>query len=112
MLATHLAELIRVHAGELLTREEVGRLLDQLRATAPKLIEEVVPAIVKPGELQKVLQNLLFERVPIRDLETILETVSDWSAHTKDAAVLTEYVRNALRRTISRQHATQDEHVH
>ena len=110
VLATHLAELIRVHAGELLTREEVGRLLDQLRATAPKLIEEVVPAIVKPGELQKVLQNLLFERVPIRDLETILETVSDWSAHTKDAAVLTEYVRNALRRTISRQHATQDEH--
>ena len=110
VLATHLAELIRIHAGELLTREEVGRLLDQLRATAPKLVEEVVPEIVKPGELQKVLQNLLCERVPIRDLETILETVSDWSVHTKDASVLTEYVRNALRRTISGQYVSTDEH--
>ena len=110
VLATHLAELIRTHAEELLTREEVGRLLEQLRSTAPKLVEEAVPGIVKPSDLQKVLQNLLRERVPIRDLETILETVSDWSAHTNDASVLTEYVRNALRRTISRQHATQDEH--
>ena len=110
VVATHLAELIRTHAEELLTREEVGRLLEQLRVTAPKLVDEAVPGSVKPGELQKVLQNLLRERVPIRDLETILETVSDWSAHTKDASVLTEYVRNALRRTISRQHATQDEH--
>jgi flagellar biosynthesis protein FlhA len=109
VLSTHLAELVRAHAGELLTREEVGRLLDQLRATAPKLVEEVVPEIVKPGELQKVLQNLLYERVPIRDLETILETVSDWSAHTKDASVLTEYVRNALRRTISGQYVSTDE---
>ena len=110
VLATHLAELIRSHASELVTREEVGRLIEQLRSTSPKLVEEAVPAIVKHGELQKVLQSLLVERVPIRDLETIIETLADWAPHSRDPAVLTEYVRNALRRTISRQHAIEDEH--
>ncbi|MDG2199973.1 MAG: flagellar biosynthesis protein FlhA [Phycisphaerales bacterium] len=110
VLATHLAELIRSHASELVTREEVGRLIEQLKSTSPKLVEEAVPAIVKPGELQKVLQNLLVERVPIRDLETIIETLTDWAPHSRDPAVLTEYVRNALRRTISHQHAIADEH--
>tara|TARA_B100001059_G_scaffold235580_2_gene281726 strand:- start:1462 stop:3621 length:2160 start_codon:yes stop_codon:yes gene_type:complete len=110
VLATHLAELIRSHASELVTREEVGRLIEQLKSTSPKLVEEAIPAIVKPGELQKVLQNLLIERVPIRDLESIIETLADWSPHSKDPAVLTEYVRNSLRRTISHQHAIVDEH--
>jgi flagellar biosynthesis protein FlhA len=100
VLATHLTELIRRHADELLTREEVNHLLDQLRKGAAKLVDETIPALVKPGDLQKVMQNLLRERVPVRDLETILETLGDWAVHTKDLAVLTEYVRHALRRTI------------
>lgn len=109
VIATHLAELIRSHADELLTREEVNHLLEQLRSKSPKLVEEAVPTAIKPGELQKVLQLLLKERVPIRDLETILETLADWGTHTKDTDVLAEYVRNALRRTISSMHAVQDE---
>ncbi|MCP3905452.1 MAG: flagellar biosynthesis protein FlhA [Planctomycetes bacterium] len=109
VVATHLTELVKQHGHELLSREEVNHLLDQLKGSAPKLVEETVPGIVKPGELQKVLQNLLRERVPIRDLETIVETLGDWATHTKDVAVLTEYVRNALRRTISAMHAEIDD---
>ncbi|MDX2130573.1 MAG: flagellar biosynthesis protein FlhA [Planctomycetota bacterium] len=105
VLGTHLAEIVRSHADELLTRDEVANLLEQLKGAAPKLVEETVPGVVKPGDLQKILQNLLRERVPIRDLETILETLADWGAKTKDLDVLTEYVRNALRRTICHQHA-------
>ena len=100
VLATHLTELIKEHAAELLTREEVNRLLDQLKTRAGKLVSETVPGVVKSGDIQKVMQNLLRERVPVRDLETIVETLADWSTHTKDLDVLTEYVRNALRRTI------------
>ena len=109
VLATHLTELVKDHAEELLTREEVNHLLDQLKSTSPKLVEETVPSVVKPGELQKVLQNLLRERVPIRDLEAIIETLGDWAGHTKDIEVLTEYVRNTLRRTISNQHSETDD---
>jgi len=105
VLATHLTELVRRHADELLTRDEVNNLLEQLKQKAPKLLEETVPAVVKPIDLQKILQNLLRERVPIRDLETILETLAEWGSKTKDIEVLTEYVRNALRRTICQQHA-------
>ena len=106
VLATHLTEVVKSHAGELLTREEVSNLLLELKKKSPKLTDEVVPGIIKPGELQKVLQNLLRERVPIRDLDSILETLSDWGGKTKDLDVLTEYVRHALRRTICQQHAT------
>ncbi len=106
VLATHLTELVKTHAGELLTREEVNNLLAQLKEKSPKLLEEVIPGVVKAGDLQKVLQNLLRERVPIRDLETILETLSDWGTRTKDLDVLTEYVRNGLRRTICQLYAT------
>ncbi len=109
VLATHLTELIRKHAHEILSREEVNHLLEQLKSRAPKLVEEVLPGIVKPGELQRVLHNLLRERVPIRDLEAILETLGDWAPHTKDIDVLTEYVRNSLRRTISNLYAEPDE---
>ncbi len=105
VLTTHIAELVRDHADELLTREEVNNLLTQLRQRAAKLVEDTVPKVVGPGELQKVLQALLRERVPIRDLETILETLSDWSGKTKDLEVLTEYVRNGLRRSICQQFA-------
>ena len=106
VLATHLTEVVKTSAGELLTREEVNNLVTQLKEKAPKLVDEVVPGIVKPGDLQKVMQNLLRERVPVRDLETILETLSDWGSKTKDLDVLTEYVRHALRRTICQQYAS------
>lgn len=108
VLATHLTELVKSHADELLSREEVNHLLEQLKKNSPKLVEETVPTVIKASELQKVLQNLLRERVPIRDLGTILEALGDWATHTKDLDVLTEYVRNALRRTISNQHAEMD----
>ncbi len=105
VLATHLTELVKSHAHEIVSREEVNHLIEQLKSRTPKLVEEVIPAVVKPGELQKVLQNLLRERVPVRDLEAIVETLGDWAAHTKDIDVLTEYVRNTLRRTISNLYA-------
>jgi flagellar biosynthesis protein FlhA len=110
VLATHLTEVIRNHAYELLTRQEVKNLIDNLKQRLPALVEEVIPTQVKPGELQKVMQNLLRERVPVRDLETIVETLGDYSGRTKDLDVLTEYVRNSLSRTICKQYV--DEHDH
>jgi len=100
VIGTHITEIVRKHADELLTREEVNNLLEQLKQKSPKIVEDTIPAIIKPVELQKVLQALLRERVPIRDLETILETIAEWGPRTKDIEVLTEYVRNSLRRSI------------
>jgi flagellar biosynthesis protein FlhA len=111
VLATHLTEVVKDHGDELLTREETNNLIEQLKEKAPKLTEEALGGeqpIVKPAELQKVLQNLLRERVPIRDLENIVETLGDWAVRTKDLEVLTEYVRNSLRRTICNQYTTQE----
>ncbi|HWP40794.1 MAG TPA: flagellar biosynthesis protein FlhA [Tepidisphaeraceae bacterium] len=104
VLATHLTEIIKSHAHELLTRQELKNLIDNLKARVPALIEEVIPTQIKPGELQKVMQNLLRERVPVRDLETIIETLGDYASRTKDLEILTEYVRNALARTICKQY--------
>ncbi|MBH06258.1 MAG: flagellar biosynthesis protein FlhA [Phycisphaeraceae bacterium] len=111
VLSTHLTEVVKSHAAELLTREETNSLITQLREKAPKLADEVLGVagstdqpVVKPADLQKVLQNLLQERVPVRDMETIVETLGDWASRTKDYEVLTEYVRNALRRTICNQY--------
>jgi flagellar biosynthesis protein FlhA len=104
VLATHLTELIKGHAYELLTRQETKNLIDNLKTRVPALVEEVIPTQVKPGELQRVMQNLLRERVPVRDLETIVETLGDYATRTKDLDVLTEYVRNALARTICKQY--------
>lgn len=109
VLATHISELVRTHADELLTREEVSNLLAQLKQKTPKLVEDLVPAVVKPSDLQKILQALLRERVAIRDLETIIETLAEWIPHTKDHDVLVEYVRNGLRRAICAQHCEVDE---
>ena len=111
VLATHLTELIKSHAHELLTRQETKNLIDNLKARVPALVEELIPAVVKPGELQKVLQNLLRERVPVRDLETILETVGDFTGRTKDLDVLTEYARNALARTICKQYVDEQDRL-
>ncbi len=107
VLATHITEVVKAHAHELLSRQETNNLIEQLKQRAGKLVEEVLGGdtpLVRPSELQKVLQNLLRERVPVRDLETIVETLGDWAPRTKDIEVLTEYVRNALRRTICNQY--------
>jgi flagellar biosynthesis protein FlhA len=108
-LVGHLDQLIRQHADELLTREEVTRLLEQLKMIAPRLIQDTVPTLVTATDLQKILQNLLREDVPIRDLELILETVADASQRVDDPDVRTEFVRQALRRTISSRFANADE---
>lgn len=112
VLATHLTEMIRKHAAELLTRQDLSRLLDNLKERSPKIVEETIPDVIKIGDVQSVLQNLLRERVPIRDLETILETLGDWAPRTKDPEVLTEYVRNALARTICELHRDADNTIH
>ena len=108
VLATHITEIVKQHAHELLTREEVNNLVETLRAKAPKLVEEAVPGLVKVADLQRVLHNLLRERVPVRDMETIVETLADWAPKTNDADILTEYVRNALRRSICEQYAVRE----
>ncbi|MCK9362264.1 MAG: flagellar biosynthesis protein FlhA [Syntrophales bacterium] len=104
VLVTHLTEILKSHADELLGRQEVQQLLDNLKETYPKLIEEVVPKIVPLGTLQKVMQKLLRERVSIRDLQSILETLADYMSLTKNVDVLTGYVRQSLARAITRQY--------
>ena len=95
VVAGHFGEIVRNHADELLTREQIERLLDRVRTTAPTLVAEVVPGLLRPGELQRVLQNLLRERVSIRDMETILETLAVHAGKTRDIDVLTEHVGRA-----------------
>ena len=107
-IATHLSELIKRHAHELLGRQEVQGLLDQLGKNHPKLVEEVVPNLIPLGTLVRVLSHLLREGVPIRDLRTILETLADHAASTKDADILTEVARQALGRTITKQYLAPD----
>ncbi len=107
VVTTHLMEEIKKHAHEILGRQEVKSLLDNLKKTYPALLDEVVPNLLSIGSVQKVLQNLLRERIPIKDLVTILETLGDYGSKIKDNDLLTEYVRHALSRYISRQY--QDE---
>lgn len=102
VLATHLTETIRNHAYELVGRQEVKALIDYVAETHPKLIEELVPKTLSVGEIQKVLQNLLREKVSIRDLVTIFETLADYGSQTKDHITLTEVTRTALNRSISK----------
>jgi flagellar biosynthesis protein FlhA len=101
VLITHISELIKRYAPELLTRQDVQRLLDGLAKDHPKVVEELIPHHLTLGGVQKVLQNLLREEVPIRDLLTITETLADYAPHTKDPDELTEHVRQALARTIT-----------
>jgi flagellar biosynthesis protein FlhA len=108
VLSTHLTEIIKRNAHELLTREEVNDLLKNLKEQAPSLVEEIVPNVLKPGEVQRVLQNLLQEGVPIRDLATVLEIIGDYAPRTKDPEILTQYARNALARTITQMHLEKD----
>ncbi len=101
IIATHLTEIIRQHIAELLTRQDVQNLVNNMKETNPSLVEELVPKLLGLGELQKVLQNLLQEGISIRDLLTIMETLADYSPTTRDTDILTEYVRQSLKRAIS-----------
>lgn len=103
VMATHISEIIKQHAYELIGRQEVQGLLDNLAKSYPKLVEELVPTVLALGTIMRVVQNLLKEGVSIRDLRTILETMADWAPVTHDPHILTEYVRHALSRTISSQ---------
>jgi flagellar biosynthesis protein FlhA len=104
VLATHLSEIIKSHAHELLGRQETKTLLDTVAETHPKVVEELVPKVLAIGEVQKVMQNLLKERVSVRDAISIFETLADYASMTKNANILTEYCRQALGRSICRQY--------
>ena len=108
VLATHITEILKNHAHEFIGRQETQRLLDSFAKNEPKIVEELVPGQLLLGTVQKVIQNLLREQVSIRDLHTILETLADASHVTKDADLLTEHVRQALSRQITRQYQTPD----
>ena len=101
IIATHLTEVIRSHIAELLTRQDVQNLVNNLKETNPVLVDELIPKLLGLGEIQKVLQNLLSEGISIRDLITIFETLADHAQTTRDTDVLTEYTRQALKRAIS-----------
>lgn len=101
IIATHLTEVIRQHIAELLTRQDVQNLVNNLKESNPVLVDELIPKLLGLGEIQKVLQNLLEEGISIRDLLTIFETLADHAQTTRDTDVLTEYVRQALKRAIS-----------
>ncbi|MDE6743139.1 MAG: flagellar biosynthesis protein FlhA [Lachnospiraceae bacterium] len=101
IIATHLTEVIRKHIAELMTRQDVQNLVNNLKETNPSIVEELVPKLLGLGEIQKVLQNLLKEEISIRDLLTIFEALADHAAATRDTDLLTEYVRQTLKRAIS-----------
>ncbi|HTZ17544.1 MAG TPA: flagellar biosynthesis protein FlhA [Dissulfurispiraceae bacterium] len=103
VITTHLTEVIKNYSHELLGKQDVQKLLDALAKTQPKVVEDLIPGLLNLGAVQRVLQNLLKERLSIRDLQTILETLSDYASITKDADLLTEYVRQSLARSITKQ---------
>jgi len=105
VLATHLTEVIKGYAFEILGRQEVQTLVDSVKQNNPAVVEELTPALLSIGDIQKVLAKLLRERISIRDMVTIFETLADYAQLTKDTDILTEYVRHALARQISRQYA-------
>ena len=110
-MVTHLTETIKSHSYELLGRQEVKLIVDNVKEKYPTVVEELIPDLLTIGELQKVLQNLLREKVPIKDMVTIMESLADNSRNTKDLEVLTEYVRFALSRTICNQIVDEDKCV-
>lgn len=101
IIATHLTEVIRQHIAELLTRQDVQNLVNNIKETNPSLVDELTPKLLGLGEIQKVLQNLLKEGISIRDLLTIFETLADHAVVSRDTDILTEYVRQSLKRAIS-----------
>lgn len=111
VITTHLKEIIYNHAPELLGRQEVKKLLEGIKDQSNVVIDELIPEIMRLGEVQKVLQNLLSEKIPINDLATILETLADYGLTTKDGEVLTEYVRQALKRTIATKYVDEQDKI-
>ena len=112
VIITHLTEVIKQHAHELITRQEVQALVDNIKEQNKVVVEELIPALMTLGEVQKILLNLLRERVSVRDLAAILETLADWAPRTKDLDQLTEYVRATLSRQICKQHADDNNTMH
>ena len=108
VVTTHIKETIKRHASELLGRQETQSLIDKFKESNPKVIEELIPDVLSLGKIQKVLQNLLKEHVSIRDLRTILEQLADYGPSTQDTDVLTEYVRQAMARPITKQFQSAD----
>lgn len=111
VIATHLKEIIYEHASELLGRQEVQKLLEGIKEQYNVVIDELIPEILRLGEVQKVLQNLLDEQIPINDLATILETLADYGLVTKDTETLTEYVRQSLKRTIATKYMDEEQQI-
>ncbi|NWL86404.1 flagellar biosynthesis protein FlhA [Paenibacillus sp. 79R4] len=109
VVATHLTELIKGHAHELLGRQETKALIDNLKENYAVLVDELIPSVLSIGDIQKVLAKLLREKISIRDLVTIFETLADYGTYTKDPEILTEYVRQALSRQITQQYSQQGE---
>src|SRR6266478_1222787 len=107
VVITHLSELIKRHAYELLGRQETKQLLDVVAETHPKVVEELTPKVLSLGEIQRVLQGLLREQVAIRDLITVLEALADFGAQTHDIQLLTECARQSLSRSICQQLANE-----
>ncbi|NLB54468.1 MAG: FHIPEP family type III secretion protein, partial [Lentisphaerae bacterium] len=108
VIATHITEVIRRHAHEFMGRQEVKTLIENVKQTNPAVVEELIPKLLSFGEVQKILANLLKEGVSIRDMLTILETLADYAPVTTDTDILTEYVRQALGRAISKKYMTDD----
>jgi len=109
VVATHLTELIKKHCHELLGRQETRALIDNLRENYPVLVDDLIPSVLAVGDVQKVFVKLLREKISIRDMVTIFETLADYGTYTKDPDVLTEYVRQALSRQITQQFTSQGE---
>ena len=112
VVATHLMETLKANAAELLGRQDVQEMVDTLKKTHPALVDELIPDKISLGVLHRVLQRLLRERVPIRDLVTILEAIGDAADQTKDPELLTEHARRALANVIARLHASDNGVVH
>ena len=112
VLTTHLTEVIKGNAANILSRQDVQTLITNLKAEHPAVVDELIPGVLSIGETQKVLQNLLRERITIRDLVTIVETLADYARQTRDTEALTEYVRQRLARAISAQYRGADGLVH
>lgn len=107
VVSTHLTEVIKRYAHELIGRQEVRKLIDHIKETSPAVVEELMPELMSVGEIQKVLMRLLKEKISVRNLGVILETLADYASLTKNPDVLTEYVRQALSRQITLQFTTQ-----
>ncbi len=112
VIATHLTETVRRHADEILTRDATKHLIDELKQNSPAVVDELIPGTMKLAEVQQILQMLLREAVPIRQLSAILETLGDYASRTKDPILLTEYVRHRLARAICTRYRNQEDRLH